>query len=276
MERLNARLSREMPRLVRSRPIFARVMVGATFGAGLLFSLTVGIMGVFALQPLGNPLKALLIVALSCGAIIPPIVLYEKLKLRFVDGVFVPSWLWRITRAEFEALGGEIPRPVRLRLAGVRAKRSVEWWQTLLETSAEKNVAALIVSDESVSNRLRQLWLRETGVSFPYLAGFMVCFPMLSARFLFAPSVQEFFVTMIGAIFGASVWVTWMVWWHSKSEMQADQLLSTASPDLRAAMVSLPGLGRIFLRSVVNLRDSGVIDDEECIFLGKTAEAAYA
>jgi hypothetical protein len=41
-------------------------------------------------------------------------------------------------------------------------------------------------------------------------------------------------------------------------------------------MVSVPGLGRIFLRSVVNLRNSGVIDDEELVFLGKAAEAAYA
>lgn len=276
MERLNARLLREMPRLVRSRPTFARVMVGAAFGAGLLFSLTVGIIGVLALQPLGNPLRSLLTVALIFGAFIPPIAFYEKVKLRFVEGVFVPSWLWRITRAEFEALGGEIPRPVRLRLAGVRAKRSVEWWQTLLETSAEKNVAALIVSDDALSSQLRQLWLRETGVSFRYLAGFVVFIPMLSARFLFDPSVQQFIVTMIGAIFGASVWVTWMVRWNSKSEMQADQLLSTASPDLRAAMVSLPGLGQVFLKSLKNLRDSGVIDDEELIFLGKAAEAAYA
>ncbi len=276
MERLNARLSREMPRLVRSRPIFARVMVGATFGAGLLFSLTVGIMGVFALQPLGNPLKALLIVALSCGAIIPPIVLYEKLKLRFVDGVFVPSWLWRITRAEFEALGGEIPRPVRLRLAGVRAKRSVEWWQTLLETSAEKNVAALIVSDESVSNRLRQLWLRETGVSFPYLAGFMVCFPMFSAKIFLHPSVGEFIVTVIGLVLGIVISIAWTEGRQSSTVKQADQLLASASPEVRAAMVSVPGLGRIFLKSLKNLRDSGVIDDEECIFLGKMAEAADA
>jgi len=251
-------------------------MVGAAFGAGLLFSLTKGIIGVLALQPLGNPLRSLLTVALIFGAFIPPIAFYEKVKLRFVEGVFVPSWLWRITRAEFEALGGEIPHPVRLRLAGVRAKRSVEWWQTLLETSAEKNVAALIVSDESLSSRLRELWMRETSVSFKYLAGFVVFIPMLSAKIFLHPSVGKFIVTVIGLVLGIVISIAWTEGRQSSTVKQADQLLSTASPDLRAAMVSVPGLGRVFLKSLQNLRDSGVIDDEECIFLGRMAEAAYA